>query len=423
MLHQFSREFAATLDEQDELKASRKNFIIPVHNGKEQTYLLGNSLGLQPVTTRSYIDQVLGQWSDYGVEAFFMGSDPWMNYHDHLIPPLSVITGAIPQELSVMNQLTVNLHLMLVSFYRPEGRKRKILCEKKAFPSDQYTLETYVKHLGLDPDDIILEIGPREGEYNIRLDDICTTIEEHKDEVALVFWGGLNYYTGQLFDMATITREAHKAGIIAGFDLAHAAGNVELKLHDWEIDFACWCSYKYLNSGPGAVGSVFIHERHHKDKSINRLAGWWGHDKETRFQMEKGFKPITTAEGWQLSTPSLLLYACHRAALEQFDIAGWPKILAKQKKLNAYLWGLLNELNTAQPAQVIEILTPPQDRGSQVSLLMLKNGRTVYDGLINRGIFVDWREPDVIRLAPVPLYNSFEDAWNFYNAMKELLSQ
>ena len=422
MLHQFSREFAATLDEQDELKASRKNFIIPVHNGKEQTYLLGNSLGLQPVTTRSYIDQVLGQWSDYGVEAFFMGSDPWMNYHDHLIPPLSVITGAIPQELSVMNQLTVNLHLMLVSFYRPEGRKRKILCEKKAFPSDQYTLETYVKHLGLDPDDIILEIGPREGEYNIRLDDICTTIEEHKDEVALVFWGGLNYYTGQLFDMATITREAHKAGIIAGFDLAHAAGNVELKLHDWEIDFACWCSYKYLNSGPGAVGSVFIHERHHKDKSINRLAGWWGHDKETRFQMEKGFKPITTAEGWQLSTPSLLLYACHRAALEQFDIAGWPKILAKQKKLNAYLWGLLNELNTAQPAQVIEILTPPQDRGSQVSLLMLKNGRTVYDGLINRGIFVDWREPDVIRLAPVPLYNSFEDVFRFGEIVSKVIN-
>ena len=224
-----------------------------------------------------------------------------MNYHDKLIKPLSVITGALPYELSVMNQLTVNLHLMMVSFYRPAGRKRKILCEKKAFPSDQYTFETYVKHLGQDPDEIILEIGPREGENIIRLEDICQVIEENKEEIALVFWGGLNYYTGQLFDMASITKAAHDANIMVGFDLAHAAGNVELKLHEWDVDFACWCSYKYLNSGPGAVGGVFIHERHHKDPSINRLAGWWGYDKATRFKMEKGFKPIPTAEGWQLS--------------------------------------------------------------------------------------------------------------------------
>ena len=422
MLYQDTLEFARNLDQQDELKEIRKKFIIPKHNTHEQVYLLGNSLGLQPRSTRTYIDRILSNWSDYGVEAFFIGDDPWMNYHDHLIKPLSVITGALPNELSVMNQLTVNLHLMLVSFYRPVGKKRKILCEKKAFPSDQYTLETYVKHMGLDPDDIVFELGPREGESIIRLDDICETIEENKDDIALVFWGGLNYYTGQLFDMAAITRAAQAEGIIVGFDLAHAAGNVELKLHDWGMDFACWCSYKYLNSGPGAVGGVFIHERHHRDSSIKRLAGWWGYDKATRFNMEKGFKPIPTAEGWQLSTPSLLLYACHLAALKEFEEAGWDKILQKQKKLNAWLWFLLNELNTAQPEQVINILTPPQERGCQVSLLMLKNGKTVYSGLMKKGIIVDWREPDVIRLAPVPLYNSYEDVWTFYSNMKELIA-
>jgi kynureninase len=223
--------------------------------------------------------------------------------------------------------------------------------------------------------------------------------------------------------MSAITKAAQEANILVGFDLAHAAGNAELKLHDWNVDFACWCSYKYLNSGPGAVGGVYIHERHHKDPSLNRLAGWWGYDKATRFKMEKGFKPIPTAEGWQLSTPSLLLYACHLAALKEFEEAGWDKILEKQKKLNAWLWFLLNELNTAQPGQVINILTPPQERGCQVSLLMLKNGKAVYDGLMEKGIIVDWREPDVIRLAPVPLYNSFADVWNFYSTMKELLAK
>jgi kynureninase len=423
MEYQDTLAFAQTLDQQDELRAMREKFIIPVHNGHEHVYMLGNSLGLQPRSTRTYIDKIFSGWSDYGVEAFFMGDDPWMNYHDQLIKPLSVITGALPHELSVMNQLTVNLHLMLVSFYRPAGRKRKILCEKKAFPSDQYTFETYVKHLGQDPEEIILELGPREGENIIRLEDICQVIEENKEEIALVFCGGLNYYTGQLFDIASMTKAAHDANIMVGFDLAHAAGNVELKLHEWDVDFACWCSYKYLNSGPGAVGGVYIHERFHKDPSINRLAGWWGYDKATRFKMEKGFKPIPTAEGWQLSTPSLLLYACHLAALKEFEEAGWDKILQKQKKLNAYVWYLLNELNTAQAEQVINILTPPQERGCQVSLLMLKNGKAVYDGLMKKGIIVDWREPDVIRLAPVPLYNSFEDVWIFYAAMKELLSQ
>jgi kynureninase len=308
-----------------------------------------------------------------------------------------------------------------VSFYQPKGKKIKILCEQKAFPSDQYMLETYIRHLGMNPDEIIIELGPRSGNNIILLEDICNTIEQQKYELALVFWGGVNYYSGQLFDMATITRVAHQAGVMVGFDLAHAAGNVELRLHDWDVDFACWCSYKYLNSGPGAVAGAYIHERYHHDPSVMRLAGWWGHDKATRFRMEKGFNPIQKAEGWQLSTPSLLLYACHRASLEIFEEAGWERIREKQKKLNAWLWWLVNELNTAQPAQVIEIITPAQERGCQLSLHMLHHGKAIYDGLMKAGIMVDWREPDVIRLAPVPLYNSFEDAWNFYQTMKGLI--
>jgi kynureninase len=419
---------ALALDQADPLRGFRDAFLLPpkldsprVDSPRVGVYFLGNSLGLQPKITREYIDRVLEQWANYGVEGFFHGKDPWMNYHDQLVKPLSKIVGALPHEVSVMNQLTVNLHLMLVSFYQPQGRKRKILCEQKAFPSDQYTLESYVKHLGMDPDEIILEITPREGEVTIRLEDILQTIEDHHDEIALVFWGGINYYTGQLFDMEAITKAAHRYGIVVGFDLAHAAGNVKLDLHNWDVDFACWCSYKYLNSGPGAVGGVFIHERYHLDKSLNRLAGWWGYDKPTRFLMQKGFKPMESAEGWQLSTPSMILYACHAAALKVFEDAGWENLLEKQQQLNAYLWYLLNELNRRQPEQVIQVLTPALERGCQVSLFMLKNGKQIYDSLMVQDIIVDWREPNVIRLAPVPLYNTFADIWNFYEAIKKML--
>jgi len=415
------RSFAVAMDEVDPLKGMRERFIIPKHNGHEQTYLLGNSLGLQPVTSREHIEKVLQQWASYGVEGFFSGKDPWMNYHDQLLSPLSRIVGAKTHEISVMNQLTVNLHLMLVSFYRPDGVRKKILCEQKAFPSDQYVLETYIRHLGMDPEEVIMEIGPRTGEDTIRLEDICAAIDQYHNEIALVFWGGINYYTGQLFDMQAITATAHQYGIRVGFDLAHAAGNVDLQLHDWDIDFACWCSYKYLNSGPGAVGGVFIHERYHADTTLPRLAGWWGYHKPTRFLMEKGFKAIESAEGWQLSTPSMLLYACHMAALEIVERAGWENILAKQEKLTAYLWFLLDELNRAQPEQVIQVLTPRQERGCQVSLFMLKNGRKIFDGLMGQGIIVDWREPNVIRLAPVPLYNTFADIHRFYEAIKNML--
>ena len=415
------RDFAVKLDNLDPLRSFREQFLIPQHNGKEQVYFLGNSLGLQPKTARTQIDKVLGQWSDYGVEAFFLGDDPWMHYHDHLLKPLGKITGSLPTEITVMNQLTVNLHLMMVSFYRPEGKRNKIICEAKAFPSDQYMFETHVRHHGLDPDQTIIEVKPKEGEHHISLDDILSAIETHQDELALVLWGGVNYYTGQLFDMQAIAAAAKKAGAKVGFDLAHAAGNVPLQLHDWNADFACWCNYKYLNGGPGAAGAAFIHERYHTDPSLQRFAGWWGHEKSTRFKMEKGFMPIASAEGWQLSTPSPLLYACLRASLDIFENAGWENIQDKREKLNAWLWFLLDDLNRQQNVQVLECITPRQEKGCQVSLLMLKKGREVFEQLTSESIITDWREPNVIRLAPVPLYNSYEDVWQFYSTIKEIL--
>ncbi len=413
--------YAEKLDLGDELASMRERFIIPQHNGKAQTYLLGNSLGLQPRATSTYIQRVLDTWSAYGVEGFFMGDDPWMRYHDHLTVPLAEIVGALPHEVTVMNQLTVNLHLMMVSFYKPAGAKRKILCEKKAFPSDQYMFETYVKHLGMDPEEVIIEVAPREGEDHIRDEDVLQAIDTHHEELALVFWGGLNYYTGQVFDMQRMVEKAAGYGLPVGFDLAHAAGNVRLELHNWGADFACWCSYKYLNSGPGAVGGVFIHERHHHDAGINRLAGWWGYDKETRFLMEKGFRPVKTAEGWQLSTPSMLLYACHLAALEEVMRAGWERILAKQEKMKNYLWQLMIDLQQRAAPGALRILTPEQGRGCQISIFLAKDGRKIYDALMQQGIIIDWREPNVIRLAPVPLYNTFVDIWRFYDAFKQLL--
>jgi kynureninase len=416
-----SFEFAQLLDAEDPLFNMREHFILPGNKLQPQTYFLGNSLGCQPKNTLTYIQDILQQWAHDGVESFFKGNNPWMDYHAHLQKPLATIMGALPEEITVMNQLTVNLHLMLVSFYQPNGKKRKILCEQKAFPSDQYTLETYIRHLGMYPEDIIVEISPRDGEETIRTEDIVFYINQNHEEIALVFWGGVNYYTGQLFDMPAITKAAHQHNIKVGFDLAHAAGNVALRLHEWDVDFACWCGYKYLNGGPGAVAGCFIHQRYHQDEQINRLAGWWGYEKATRFKMEKGFKPVATAEGWQLSTPSLLLFACARAALEIFDLAGWENILAKQEKMKTYSWFLLQHLNQRQTEKIFIILTPEVERGNQISLLFVQNGRLVYDALMNEGITVDWREPNVIRFAPVPLYNSFEDIWRLVDAIKRVL--
>jgi kynureninase len=413
--------FARQLDNADPLKGYRDQFRIPIHHGQEQAYFLGNSLGLQPVQTKAYLDKVLQQWNDYGVEAFFMGDDPWMDYHAHLQQPLAAIMGTTPEEITVMNQLTVNLHLMMVSFYRPQGDRTKILCEAKAFPSDQYMFETHLKHHGLDPAEHLIEVRPREGEETIRLDDILEAIDRHKDELALVLWGGINYYTGQVFDMHAIADAAHKAGAKVGFDLAHAAGNIPLQLHDWHADFACWCTYKYLNGGPGAVGAAFIHERYHRDDTLQRFAGWWGYEKSTRFRMEQGFRPIASAEGWQLSTPSPLQYACLRASLEVFMEAGWEAIQQKRQKLSAWLWFLLDELLRAVPENPFSVITPRVEKGCQVSLLMHRNGREVFDALTKEGIITDWREPNVIRLAPVPLYNRFDEVFRFYQTLQAIL--
>lgn len=415
--------FAKRLDSDDPLKDFRQQFIIPVHNGKEQIYFLGNSLGLQPKTAKEELNKILDQWANYGVEGFFVGDNPWMHYHDQLTKPMSKIVGALPHEISVMNQLTVNLHLMMVSFYRPQGKRNKVLCEAKAFPSDQYMFETHLRHYGLNPDDTLIEVKPPDGQHLIRTEDILKAIEQNKDELALVLFSGLNYYTGQVFDIKAITTAAHQYGINTGFDLAHAAGNIPLKLHDWDVDFACWCNYKYLNSGPGSIGGVYIHERFHHDQNISRFAGWWGYDKTTRFRMEKGFKPIASAEGWQLSTPSLLLYASHKASLDIFEKAGWENLLSKQKVLTSYLWFLLDEINNSSGKKIIEYITPREEkeRGCQVSLLMLQKGREIFDALTEAGVIVDWREPNVIRLAPVPLYNSFEEVWQFANILRQIL--
>jgi kynureninase len=406
-----SLAFAQQLDKN--FPSYRNEFVIPQHNGKDAIYFLGNSLGLRPKKTTACIDQIIQQWDALGVEAFFKGKGPWMEYHDSLIKPLSKIVGALPHEVVVMNSLTVNLHLMLASFYQPQGKRKKILCEAKAFCSDQYMLETHVRQRGLNPEEIIIEVQPRENEFILHGEDILSAIEQHKGELALVFFGGVNYYTGQVLDMHTITTAAHDAGAKAGFDLAHAAGNIFLDLHNWNVDFACWCSYKYLNSGPGAIGGAYVHERYHNDLSLNRLAGWWGYNKANRFKMQKGFDPVRSAEGWQLSTPSPVLYAAHKAALDIFDEAGVDALQQKGKLLSDYLLYLLNELNHSMPQKNIQVLTPAIDKGCQVSLLMLQSGKEIFDHLSAEGVFADWREPDVIRVAPVPLYNTFEEVWEF----------
>ncbi len=398
------------------MKDFRHKFIIPERNGKEQIYFLGNSLGLQPRNTAEAIGEILYQWSHYGVEGFFEGEKPWLKLHDSLTEPLAEIVGCLPSEVVVMNHLTVNLHLLMASFYRPDKNKFKIICEAKAFPSDQYMLETQVKHHGLDPDKVIIEVHPREGEYIIHHEDILATIEKHKQELALVLWGGVNYYTGQLFDMQSIAAAAHAAGAKIGLDLAHAVGNVALQLHDWNIDFAAWCSYKYLNSGPGGVAGAYIHERYHNN-TVPRLAGWWGYEKETRFKMLHGFKPVNSAEGWQLSTPPMMLLAAHKASLDIFQEAGMSD-LVKQGIKNS---DLLIELLKQETSSKIDILTPDV-KGCQVSVLIKKEGKSLFDQLSKHGVFADWREPDVIRVAPVPLYNTTEEIKQFANIFKKILA-
>lgn len=414
--------YAQQQDHNDTLNGFRAQFYMPIINGKPALYFTGNSLGLQPRTTQDAIVKELEDWATFGVEGHFHARNPWLSYHEQFAAPLAALTGAKETEVVCMNQLTVNLHLLLVSFYRPQGKRYKILCEAKAFPSDQYVLETQVKHHGYEYNDAVIEVHPRKGEYCIHHQDIIDKINELGNELALVMIGGVNYFTGQVFNMQGITLAAHSVGALAGFDLAHAIGNVKLELHNWNVDFATWCSYKYLNSGPGGVSGVYIHEQHATNAETPRFGGWWGHDKESRFKMNKGFVPIPTAESWQLSNAPVLSMAAHKASLDVFMIAGIDKIFAKRDKLTSYLEFVIKEVATAT-AQHLEIITPthPAERGSQLSVIAHGQGKKLHDELTLLGVIADWREPNVIRLAPVPLYNSFEDCYRFGEILTHLL--
>jgi kynureninase len=418
--------FAQSMDRDDPLKKYREQFYFPQLGGKNAIYLTGNSLGLQPKRTQDYILDELEDWASFGVEGHFHARKPWLSYHEQFAEPLASLMGAKPAEVVAMNQLTVNLHLLLVSFYRPDKARFKILCEGKAFPSDQYALESQVRFHGLDPAKTILELFPRKGEHCIRPEDVLEAIESNKNELALVLIGGVNYYTGQVFDMKAITAAAQKAGALVGFDLAHAAGNLMLHLHDWNVDFACWCSYKYLNSGPGGVAGAFVHERHLGKTDLPRMSGWWGHDKTSRFKMEKGFVPIPTAEAWQISNAPVLSMAAHKAALDIFMEAGMDRLVKKSASLTGFLEFILDDLNQAllsKEANSLEIITPrdQSQRGCQLSILAHGRGRGLFEKLTEGGAITDWREPNVIRCAPVPLYNSFEDIYQFGVLLKHSL--
>ncbi|MFD1552481.1 kynureninase [Putridiphycobacter roseus] len=417
-----SIDFAKTLDQKDKLRTYRDKFYIPVINGIETIYFTGNSLGLQPKSTQAYIQNELDAWKDWGVEGHFLAEKPWFKYHEYLTEKTAKIVGALPVEVVVTHSLTTNLHLLMVSFYRPTKTRYKILCEQKAFPSDQYALESQARFHGFDPKDAIIEVGPRDGEHLIREEDIYAAIEAHKDDLALIMIGGVNYYSGQLFDMKTITEKGHAVGAVVGFDLAHAAGNIALQLHDWDVDFAAWCSYKYLNSSPGGVAGMFVHERHEYNPDLPRFAGWWGYDKETRFLMEPGFNPMKGAEGWQLSNAPILGMAANLASLDIFDAVGMDALVEKRDLLTAYLEFVVNAISAQQKDICnLEIITPKDKnkRGAQLSILAHGLGKDLFDFITKKGVIADWREPNVIRIAPVPLYNSFEDVFKFGEILEE----
>jgi kynureninase len=420
MIFENTREFAKSLDAQDELRKYRDEFHFPHVNGKQVIYFTGNSLGLQPKRTKSYVDEVMADWANLAVEGHFYSDKPWWDYQERFAVPLSDIVGAKPAEVGVMNTLTVNLHLLMVSFYNPTPHKYKIICEEKAFPSDQYMFQSQVKFHGFDPKDAIVEIKRREGEANIRLEDVLAKIEEVGSELALVLIGGVNYYTGQVFDMKTITAAGQKYGAYVGWDLAHAAGNIKLELHDWNVDFAAWCSYKYMNSGPGNASGFFVHEKHHNDKELNRFAGWYGHNKERRFKMEPDFDPVHGADGWQISNLPILSLAPYLASVEMFAEVGMDKLIAKRNLITSYLEFVLHEIDKELEGADFEILTPSnqEERGCQLSVYLHGQGRELFEYLMKNGVITDWREPNVIRLAPAPFYCSFEDMYEFGQILK-----
>ena len=427
MIFQNTREFAQSLDTQDELKNYRDEFIFPKVNGKQVIYFTGNSLGLQPKRTKQYVDEVMTDWANLAVEGHFYADKPWWDYHERFAAPLSEIVGAKPTEVTVMNTLTVNLHLLMVSFYRPTQKKFKIICEEKAFPSDQYMFQSQIdfhsKSVGFNPSEALVEIKRREGEHNIRIEDVLAKIEEVGEELALVLIGGVNYYTGQVFDMKTITEAGHKQGAYVGWDLAHAAGNIELHLNEWKVDFAAWCSYKYMNSGPGNASGCFVHEMHHNDADLPRFAGWWGHNKERRFKMEPKFDPVRGAEGWQISNLPILSLAPYLASVDMFAEVGMTKLITKRNLITSYLEFILKEIDNELEGADFEIITPSnqEERGCQLSVYLHGQGRELFERLMKNGVITDWREPNVIRLAPAPFYCSFEDMYEFGQILKKLI--
>jgi kynureninase len=416
------KNFAEEADRKDLLKNFKDLFYFPVRNGKQQHYFTGNSLGLQPKSVRSFVELELKAWEEYAVEAHFEGKNPWFHYHKFTKKHLAELTGAKELEVVSMNNLTTNLHLMLTSFYQPKGRKNKIIIEAGAFPSDQYALETQIKLRGLIPDEILIELQPEPGEHCLRTDNILSAIRELNEELALVMMSGVQYYSGQFFEIDKITQAAHEVNAYAGFDLAHAIGNLPLSLHKDDVDFAVWCSYKYLNSGPGGVSGIYVNEKHGSNNTIPRLGGWWGQNEEIRFKMQKGFHPMKGADGWQLSNVNVISTAAHRASLEIFSKAGINTIREKSKILTGYLEYLLND---TMSGNYFEIITPsnPEERGAQLSLLFKKNGKEVFEALTKDNMLVDWREPNVVRISPVPLYNSFTDVFALGNSLRNILGQ
>jgi kynureninase len=419
MSFQFSSDsaFAIQEDAADAIASFKSMFHFPKHMGRDAIYFCGNSLGLQPKTVESAIQVELASWREIAIGGYFGGNNPWLYYHELLSPSLSKLVGAGAHEITVTNTLTVNLHLMLLSFYKPNKTRFKIIMEAGAFPSDQYAVETLVKHFGLDPADTIIEITATAGEKLLQTQQILDTIEQHASSIALVLMGGMNYYTGQFFELEKIAKATHKIGAVCGFDLAHVVGNIPLQLHAWGVDFAVWCSYKYLNAGPGAVGGIYIHEKWASNTNTPRLGGWWGNDEKTRFKMEKGFHAKPDASGWNISTTPVFNMIGLKASLEIFDQAGIKVIRNKSIRLTAYLEFLLLQL----PQLSFEIITPasPEERGAQLSLYFRENGKAIHDKMIENGIIVDYREPGVIRVAPAPLYCSFQDVYQFYCILKE----
>ncbi|SDD27591.1 Kynureninase [Algoriphagus faecimaris] len=423
MNFEFSEDFALRMDREDPLSHFRSQFFFPKVYGQEAIYFCGNSLGLQPKSVSKYIDKELSNWANLAVDGHFHGEDAWYHIRKKSKPALAEILGTHEHEVVAMNNLTVNLHLLMVSFYRPTAKRFKIIIEKGAFPSDQYMLETQVKYHGLNPDDVIVELNPRPGEHTLRTADILAEIRKQGEQLALVNMAGLQYYTGQVFDMKAISAAAHEVGALAGFDLAHAAGNVPLALHDWDVDFATWCSYKYMNSGPGNVSGIYIHERFAQRPDLLRFAGWWGHDEGQRFLMEKGFIPMYGADGWQLANSNVLALAAHQASLDIFQEAGIQRLRQKSERLTGYLEFLIKEISGS--TGILEIITPenPSERGCQLSLLIHRGGKAVFDEWYQQGVVGDWRNPNVIRLAPTPLYNSYMDVFRFAKILEQSLKK